>query len=160
MRLVLQRVSEANVSVDGNLIGAIESGLVVFLCIEKGDTETQAERYAGKVSSLRVFEDEEGKMNRSLLETGGKVLLISQFTLAADGEKGRRPSFDRAAPPKEAHSLYEYFAKKLKETGLTVVTGVFQAMMKVHLVNDGPVTLILETRNRNPDRDRDRDQSL
>lgn len=143
MKLVLQRVSEASVSVNGDVIGAIGKGLVVFLCIEKGDTESIANRYAGKVASLRIFEDEAGKMNRSILESGGQVLLISQFTLAADAEKGRRPSFDRAAPPEQARSLYEYFERKLKETGVPVVTGVFQAMMKVHLMNDGPVTLIL-----------------
>jgi D-tyrosyl-tRNA(Tyr) deacylase len=143
MRLVLQRVSEASVSVEGKTIGAIEAGLVLFLCIEKGDAASLADRYAGKVVSLRVFEDEAGKMNRSLLETGGKVLLISQFTLAADAEKGRRPSFDKAASPEEARVLYECFQQKLEEAGVPVVTGVFQAMMKVALVNDGPVTLIL-----------------
>ncbi|MCI0416725.1 D-aminoacyl-tRNA deacylase [bacterium] len=143
MRLVLQRVSEASVSVEEKMIGVIGAGLVVFLCIEKGDTETMADRYAGKVASLRIFEDDEGKMNRSLLETGGKVLLISQFTLAADAEKGRRPSFDKAAAPDLALPLYEYFAGKLKDAGVPVVKGVFQAMMKVALVNDGPVTLIL-----------------
>ncbi len=143
MRLVVQRVSEASVSVEEKTIEAIGAGLVVFLCIEKGDTESLADRYAGKVSSLRIFEDETGKMNRSVLETGGKVLLISQFTLAGDAEKGRRPSFVKAAPPEEARLLYESFGRKLKNAGVPVVTGVFQAMMKVALVNDGPVTLIL-----------------
>ena len=143
MRLVLQRVSEASVSVNDKSIGAIDKGLVVFLCIEKGDTETDADRYAAKVAALRIFEDEEGRMNRSLLEMGGKVLLVSQFTLAADSEKGRRPSFDRAAPPDQARILYDYFGRKLKENGVSVETGEFQAMMKVHLINDGPVTLIL-----------------
>ena len=143
MRLVLQRVSKASVSVDGSITGAIGAGLLIFLCIEKGDTKGVAERYAAKVASLRVFEDEAGKMNRSILESRGEVLLISQFTLAADAEKGRRPSFDRAAPPEQARVLYDYFTAKLKETGVRVSTGVFQAMMKVQLVNDGPVTLIL-----------------
>jgi D-aminoacyl-tRNA deacylase len=143
MRLVLQRVSEASVSVEGKTVGAIEAGLVLFLCIEKGDTASVADRYAGKVVSVRIFEDDAGKMNRSLKETGGKVLLISQFTLAADAEKGRRPSFDKAATPEEARVLYEYFGQKLEEAGVPVVTGIFQAMMKVALVNDGPVTLIL-----------------
>jgi D-aminoacyl-tRNA deacylase len=143
MRLVLQRVSEASVRVSGKQIASIGSGLVVFLCIEKGDDHSLADRYAAKIASLRIFEDESGKMNRSLLEVSGKVLLISQFTLAADAEKGRRPSFDRAASPDVAFPLYEYFAAKLKEAGVEVATGVFQAMMKVSLVNDGPVTLIL-----------------
>ncbi len=143
MRLVLQRVSEGAVSVDEKIIGSIGGGLVLFLCIEKGDTEALVDRYADKVVSLRIFEDHEGKMNRSILEVGGKILLISQFTLAADVEKGRRPSFDRAAPPDVARPLYEYFAQKLAGNGVSVVTGVFQAMMKVSLVNDGPVTLIL-----------------
>ena len=146
MRLVLQRVSEASVSVEGKIVGAIEGGLLVFLCVEKGDTAALADRYSGKVVSLRIFEDDAGKMNLSLLETGGKVLLISQFTLAADAEKGRRPSFDKAATPEEARLLYEYFGQKLQESGVSVVTGVFQAMMKVSLVNDGPVTLILESK--------------
>jgi D-tyrosyl-tRNA(Tyr) deacylase len=143
MKLVLQRVSEASVSVEGNTVGSIGSGLVLFLCIEKGDTESIADRYATKVASLRIFEDDAGRMNRSILETGGKVLLISQFTLAADAEKGRRPSFDKAAAPEEARLLYEYFGRKLEQASVPVVSGIFQAMMKVALVNDGPVTLIL-----------------
>ena len=145
MKIVLQRVSEASVSIEGEAIGAIESGLVLFLCIENGDSESMAERYARKIASLRIFGDEEGKMNRSILEKGGKALLISQFTLAADTERGRRPSFERAAPPDMARSLYECFAQKLRETGVPVVTGVFQADMKVRLINDGPVTLILNS---------------
>jgi D-tyrosyl-tRNA(Tyr) deacylase len=147
MKLVLQRVSEASVSVENQIIGRIGAGLVLFLCIEKGDSDATADRYASKVAGLRIFEDESGKMNRSILETGGQVLLISQFTLAADAEKGRRPSFDRAAPPESARRLYEYFAHKLSGEGVTVVTGIFQAMMKVTLVNEGPVTLILGTRS-------------
>ena len=143
MKLVLQRVSEASVSVDGVVAGSIGPGLVVFLCIEKGDTQAVADRYAFKVASLRIFDDTAGKMNRSLQEVNGEVLLISQFTLAADAEKGRRPSFDRAAPPEIALPLYNYFGQKLKETGVSVVQGVFQAMMKIALVNDGPVTLVL-----------------
>src|SRR5215216_5612581 len=120
MRLVLQRVSEASVTVSGNQIASIATGLVVFLCIEKGDDSSLMDRYASKIVSLRIFEDEYQKMNRSLLEVQGKVLLISQFTLAADAEKGRRPSFDRAAPPDLALPLYEYFAAKFKEAGVDV----------------------------------------
>jgi D-aminoacyl-tRNA deacylase len=145
MKIVLQRVSEASVSVEGKVIGTIESGMVLFLCIENGDTEAIADRYAGKIATLRIFEDEEGRMNRSILESGGKAMLISQFTLAADVEKGRRPSFDRAAPPDVARSLYEFFAHKLHEKGISVVTGIFQASMQVSLVNNGPVTLILNS---------------
>jgi D-aminoacyl-tRNA deacylase len=145
MKIVVQRVSEASVSVEGKVIGKIESGVVLFLCIEKGDTETIADRYAGKIATLRIFDDEQGRMNRSILETGGKAMLISQFTLAADVERGRRPSFDRAASPDVARSLYELFAQKLQEKGMSVVTGIFQASMAVSLINDGPVTLILNS---------------
>jgi len=143
MKLVLQRVSEASVSVDGAVTGSIGRGIVVFLCIEKGDTEAIADRYAAKVASLRIFNDPAGKMNLSIGEINGEVLLISQFTLAADAEKGRRPSFDRAAAPEIALPLYHYFGQKLKESGVPVISGVFQAMMKIALVNDGPVTLVL-----------------
>jgi D-aminoacyl-tRNA deacylase len=145
MKIVLQRVSEASVSVEGKVIGEIESGVVLFLCIERGDTETIADRYAGKISTLRIFNDEQGRMNRSILETGGKAMLISQFTLAADVERGRRPSYDRAASPDVARLLYELFAQKLQEKGVPVVTGIFQASMAVSLINDGPVTLILNS---------------
>jgi D-tyrosyl-tRNA(Tyr) deacylase len=143
MRLVLQRVSEASVSIDGMVHGAIGNGLVVFLCVEKEDTHSEADRYALKVASLRIFDDEAGKMNRSLQDMNGEVLLISQFTLAADAEKGRRPSFDRAAPPQTALPLYEYFAGKLEDQGVRVVSGVFQARMKIALINEGPVTILL-----------------
>jgi len=143
MKLVLQRVSEAAVSVNGEVTGSIGRGMVLFLCIEKGDTEAVADRYALKVASLRIFDDPAGKMNLSVQEINGAVLLISQFTLAADAEKGRRPSFDRAASPEIALPLYNRFEQKLKDDGVPVVSGVFQAMMKITLVNDGPVTLIL-----------------
>ena len=146
MKLVLQRVSEASVSVETNQIGSIGKGLVVFLCIEKGDTPELVERYASKVVQLRIFEDSNGKMNLSLAEVQGEVLLISQFTLAADAEKGRRPSFDRAAPPEVALPLYNHFAAEITNFGVPVIQGVFQTMMKVSLVNDGPVTLILGKR--------------
>jgi D-tyrosyl-tRNA(Tyr) deacylase len=147
MKLVVQRVSEASVSVDGRLMSSIGAGLLVLLCIEKGDGEALADHYAHKVAELRIFPDEAGKMNRSVKEMGGSVLLISQFTLAGDVEKGRRPSFDRAAPPEEAERLYSYFAKKIREEGIAVETGVFQAYMKVALVNDGPVTIVLGNRS-------------
>jgi D-tyrosyl-tRNA(Tyr) deacylase len=143
MKLVVQRVTEASVSVDGRLLSSIDAGLLVLLCIEKGDSEALADHYARKVAELRIFQDEAGKMNRSLKETGGSVLLISQFTLAGDVEKGRRPSFDRAAPPDEAERLYSYFAEKIRGEGIAVQKGVFQAYMKVALVNDGPVTILL-----------------
>jgi D-aminoacyl-tRNA deacylase len=146
MKLVLQRVSEASVSVDGTVRGSIRHGLVVFLCVEKEDTEAEADRYAMKVATLRIFDDAAGKMNLSLQEIKGEVLLVSQFTLAADAEKGRRPSFDRAAPPETALRLYEYFAKKLRHDGIHVACGVFQARMKIALVNEGPVTILLGNR--------------
>jgi D-tyrosyl-tRNA(Tyr) deacylase len=146
MKLVLQRVSEASVSVDSKQVGSIGKGLVVFLCIEKGDTLDLVKRYASKVVQLRIFEDSDGKMNLSIGEVNGQVLLISQFTLAADAEKGRRPSFDRAAHPEVALPLYNQFAQEITSSGIQVIQGVFQAMMKVSLVNDGPVTLILGKR--------------
>ena len=143
MKLVVQRVSEAYVSVDGTPVGSIGRGLVVFLCVEKGDDRDLADHYASKVVELRIFNDEEMKMNRSIKEVGGEILLISQFTLAADAEKGRRPSFDKAERPEVAEDLYRYFARKIAYEGVAVVTGVFQAYMKIGLVNDGPVTIIL-----------------
>src|SRR5262245_11672279 len=133
MKIVLQRVSEASVSVDSKTIGSIGKGVVLFLCIEKGDTTEVVARYASKISQLRIFGDDQGKMNLSLQEVKGEVLLISQFTLAADAEKGRRPSFDRAAPPEVAQPLYNEFAQNLLNSGVPVIQGVFQAMMKVSL---------------------------
>jgi len=143
MKLVLQRVSEAMVMVDGKQTGSIGRGLVVFLCIEKGDDRALADHYASKTVELRIFGDWAGKMNLSIKEAGGEILLVSQFTLAADAEKGRRPSFDRAAPPEMANELYEYFAARLVAEGVRTSTGVFAADMKVCLVNDGPVTILL-----------------
>lgn len=150
MKLVVQRVSEASVAVDGRVAGQIGRGLLVFLCVEKGDGEPLADHYARKVAGLRIFGDEAGKMNLSVLDAGGSVLLISQFTLAGDVEKGRRPSFDLAAPPEEADRLYQYFARRLEAEGLRVVTGVFRAMMQVSLTNDGPVTILLGARKEAP----------
>lgn len=150
MKLVVQRVSEASVAVEGTMYGRIGPGLLVFLCVEKGDGERLAQHYARKVAGLRIFGDEAGKMNRSVKDAAGKVLLISQFTLAGDVEKGRRPSFDQAAPPEEADRLYQYFVRKLEEEGVPVVTGVFRAMMQVSLINDGPVTILLGARKEPP----------
>lgn len=149
MKLVLQRVNEAYVSVDGQVVGSIGYGMVILLCIEKGDSPELVEHYATKSVELRIFNDEQGKMNRSIQEIGGEILLISQFTLAADAEKGRRPSFDQAAPPEMAERLYQYFAGKIREKGVRVATGVFGAMMNVALENSGPVTIVLGKRNEN-----------
>ena len=143
MKLVVQRVSEAYVDIEGRERSSIGSGLVVLVCVEKGDDRAVVEHYAAKVVELRIFPDDAGKMNRSVKETSGELLVISQFTLAGDAEKGRRPGFDRAAPPDVAEPLYSHFVSKISEHGLRVVTGVFQAHMKVGLVNDGPVTILL-----------------
>ncbi|HEY3309004.1 MAG TPA: D-aminoacyl-tRNA deacylase [Desulfuromonadaceae bacterium] len=144
MKIVIQRVTSANVVVDGKVVGEIGRGLLVLLGVEKGDGEPQADWLAEKIVNLRLFEDEEGKMNRSLRDIGGSLLVVSQFTLAGNCTKGRRPSFDTAAPPDEGQRLYEYFVEVAKRFGLPVATGIFQTDMKVSLVNDGPVTFILE----------------
>lgn len=150
MRAVVQRVSRARVTVEGKTAGEIGAGLLVLLGVAKTDTEKEAGQLAEKIATLRLFGDENGKMNLSIEETnneetGGGVLVVSQFTLHGDCRKGRRPSFDRAAPAEQASALYEKFVEALRERGLKVETGVFQAMMEVELVNDGPVTLILDT---------------
>jgi D-aminoacyl-tRNA deacylase len=144
MRVVCQRVSEARVSVDGELVGEIGAGLVVLLGIERGDRDADAERFAGKVARLRIFEDAAGKFDRSLLDVGGSALVVSQFTLIADTRKGNRPSFALAAPSEEADSLYERFCTALADAGAPVERGVFGARMAVALVNDGPVTIVLD----------------
>jgi D-aminoacyl-tRNA deacylase len=144
MRALVQRVSEARVTVDGVVAGEIGPGLLVLLGVTHSDTTAQATYLAGKVVGLRIFEDEDGKMNRSVVETGGAVLAVSQFTLYGDCRKGRRPSFDAAARPDQARALYDDFTAALCALGVTVATGVFQAHMNVALVNDGPVTLMLE----------------
>ncbi len=144
MRLVLQRVRSARVLVDGAVAGEIGAGLMVLLGITHGDTDERARHLAGKVAGLRVFEDGQGKMNRSVADVAGSVLVVSQFTLYGDCRKGRRPSFDAAAPPDHARALYERFVEEVRALGLPVATGVFQAHMRVELVNDGPVTMILE----------------
>jgi D-tyrosyl-tRNA(Tyr) deacylase len=145
MRALLQRVTEARVTVDGRVTGEIGAGLLVLLGVSKLDTEAEAEFVAQKVLNLRIFEDENGKMNRSLLDTGGAMLVVSQFTLYGDCRKGRRPSFDDAAPAEQARALYEHFVAVARRSTPRVETGVFQAHMAVSLVNDGPVTLIVET---------------
>jgi D-aminoacyl-tRNA deacylase len=146
MRALLQRVTEARVTVDGAVTGEIGAGLLVLLGVSKPDTEADAEFTAQKVLNLRIFEDEHGKMNRSVLETGGGLLVVSQFTLYGDCRKGRRPSFDDAAPAAQAKALYEHFVEAARRSGLRVETGIFQAHMVVTLSNDGPVTLLVESR--------------
>ncbi len=146
MRALLQRVTEARVTVGGAITGEIGAGLLVFLGVAKPDTEADAEFAAQKVLNLRIFEDENGKMNRSVLETGGGVLVVSQFTLYGDCRKGRRPRFDDAAPAEQARALYDCFVASARRSNLRIETGVFQADMAVSLINDGPVTLIVESR--------------
>ena len=146
MRALLQRVTEARVIVDREVTGEIGAGLLVFLGVSKLDTEADADFLVQKILNLRVFEDDQGKMNRSVLETGGGLLVVSQFTLYGDCQKGRRPSFDDAAPAAQARALYEYFVELARRSPLRVETGIFQADMAVSLVNDGPVTLIVESR--------------
>lgn len=145
MRALLQRVSRARVLVDGAAIGAIGGGLVVFLGVHEKDRQKQAQVLAEKIPHLRLFDDQHGRMNCSLADTGGSIMVVSQFTLLADCRKGRRPSFSTAAPPEQALALYEYFIGLLREKGIAVATGRFQAAMEVDLVNDGPVTLLLDT---------------
>lgn len=145
VRLVIQRITEATVSIDGEVISKIGAGVCVFLGIAKGDTREDADYLAEKAVGLRIFEDSGGKFNRSLLDGGGEVLVVSEFTLYGDCTKGRRPSFSQAAPPEEAEKLYGYFVKKLDERGLRVATGKFQAKMDVTTVNNGPVTFILDS---------------
>ena len=145
MRVVLQRVKQARVEVDGTITGEIGPGLLLLIGVAKSDTESDASYLADKVINLRIFPDDAGKMNRSVRDTGGGLLLVSQFTLYGDCRKGRRPSFDAAAGPEQARRLYEYFVERCRESGLRVETGIFQAMMSVYLQNDGPVTLICES---------------
>ena len=144
MRLVIQRVSEASVTVDGQIIGRIGPGLCILVGVGNDDNPTKVAALADKVKKLRIFQDELGKMNLSVADIGGAILLISQFTLYADCRKGNRPSFTDAAPPAMAEDLYEVLAQQLRTTGLSVATGQFQSHMKVALVNDGPVTVVLE----------------
>ncbi len=146
MRAVVQRVSEASVMVDGQTVGAIRQGLMVLLGVARGDTSGDAVYLAEKTCGLRIFEDQQGKMNRSVEDISGSVLVVSQFTLLGDCRKGRRPGFTDAAEPELADKLYEEYVALLRQRGITVATGVFRAEMKVGLVNDGPVTMLLDSR--------------
>lgn len=148
MKAVVQRVTRAEVRVQGEVVGRIGRGLLVLIGIEKGDRAADLDWFSDKVVHMRVFEDSAGKMNRSALETGAGILVVSQFTLAGDLSRGRRPGFERAAPPEEAEPLYRGFIEKLQQGPLTIATGRFREFMEVELVNDGPVTLILEGRPR------------
>jgi len=147
MKALIQRVSEALVSVDGRTVGEIDSGLLIFVGIATGDSEQEAETLANKCAELRIFEDGDEKMNLSVMDIGGDLLVISQFTLIANCSKGRRPSFNEAAPPDEASKLYEYFCSYLRSKGIAVEMGKFAAYMDVQLTNDGPVTIMLDTDN-------------
>ncbi len=146
MRAVVQRVTAAHVEVAGQTVGEIGAGFLVLLGVSRDDANADADYLAEKIANLRVFDDDQGKMNRSLLESGGAMLAVSQFTLYGDTRKGRRPSFIEAAEPVKANALYEYFVERARALGVKVETGVFQAMMKVSLVNDGPVTILLDSR--------------
>ncbi len=145
MRIVLQRVKEARVEVSGKVVGRIGRGFCLLLGVEKGDKEDDSDYLARKTAELRVFPDENGKMNLSVADVGGEVLAVSQFTLAASVRKGRRPSFDGAEEPQRAEELFGRFVEALTSSGIPVETGVFQALMEVHIVNDGPVTFLLES---------------
>jgi D-tyrosyl-tRNA(Tyr) deacylase len=144
MKAVIQRVASASVTVEGETVGTIGQGVLVLLGVEKGDEESKADWLAEKIAGLRIFSDASGKMNLSLRDVEGALLVVSQFTLAGNCSKGKRPSFDSAAPPDEGRRLYEYFVEAVRRLGLQVETGIFQADMRVSLVNDGPVTFILE----------------
>lgn len=146
MRIVLQRAKNAHVTVDGRVTGAIESGLVILLGVGKEDEPVDADLLVDKIANLRIFNDADGKMNLNVEQAGGSLLVISQFTLYGDVRRGRRPSFDAAAPPEKAQLLYEYFVASAKSRGLTVQTGVFRAAMLVNLVNDGPVTFFVDSK--------------
>ena len=146
MRAVVQRVSRASVKVNGELTGNIGEGLLVLLGVGQDDTDADASYLAEKVAGLRIFEDTEGKMNRSVTDVGGAVLAVSQFTLFGDVRKGKRPSFDAAARPERARALYEHFVERIRATGLRCETGRFQEMMEVELINQGPVTILLDSR--------------
>lgn len=146
MKAVLQRVTEASVEVDGQVVGKIQGGLMVLLGVAKGDQDSDVRVVVDKIRSLRIFSDDHGKMNRSLTDVGGAVLLVSQFTLLGSTANGRRPSFDEAAPPNQAKQLYEQVAQGLREGGTRVEMGIFAAHMQVALVNDGPVTFVLDSR--------------
>jgi D-aminoacyl-tRNA deacylase len=146
MRAVVQRVEKASVSVDGRTVGTIDQGLLVLLGVSNSDQENDADYLVDKVVGLRIFEDSDGKMNRSVGDIAGAVLMVSQFTLYGDVRRGKRPSFDDAARPEQAHRLYEYVVSGVRAAGIRCETGEFQAMMKVSLINDGPVTILLDSK--------------
>jgi len=146
MRAVVQRVLEANVRVDGEIVGQIEHGMLVFLGVATDDTQTDVVTLSEKIAGLRIFEDDDGKMNRSVVDAGGSMLVVSQFTLLGDCRKGKRPSFIAAAPPEMADALYQSFVAEIKGYQIHVQTGRFRADMKVSLINDGPVTMLLDSR--------------
>lgn len=148
MKAVIQRVINSSVAIDGKVVGAVEKGYMILLGVEQGDTKADADKLIKKIPVLRIFEDENGKMNLSCLDINGEILVISQFTLCADCSHGRRPSFTNSAPPDIANELYEYFVDELKKSGVSKVeTGEFGADMKVSLINDGPVTIILDSKD-------------
>lgn len=145
MRALLQRVSHAAVAVDGETIGRCGPGLLILVCAMRGDTDAEADRLAARIAKLRIFEDAEGRMNRSILDAGGAALIVSQFTLAADTSRGNRPGFSGAAAPDEGRHLYERFAERIAALGIPAETGRFAAKMEVSLLNDGPVTIWMES---------------
>ena len=144
MKALIKRVKKASVTIDGELYSSVGKGLLIFLGVEKNDEKENAEKLADKIVKLRIFEDENEKMNYSILDVSGEILVVSQFTLCADCRKGTRPSFDNAAPPQKALELYEYFINKIKQYNISLKTGKFRAMMDIELVNDGPVTFLVE----------------
>lgn len=144
MRALIQRVGEASVAVDGETIGEIDAGLLILVCAMRGDGAAQADQLAAKISKLRIFRDDAGKMNRSLLDAGGAALIVSQFTLAADTSRGNRPGFSEAAAPAQGEALYLHFAQTMEQLGIPVQTGQFGADMAVSLINDGPVTIWMD----------------
>ena len=148
MRVLIQRVSEATVTVSGAVAGSIRTGLVVLVGVSRTDTEADADYLSDKILGLRIFQDDSGKMNVNIADAGGSLLVVSQFTLYASCRKGRRPSFDEAAPPEQAQALYNYFVDQLRHGPVPVETGVFQATMQVHLVNQGPVTILIDSAER------------
>lgn len=145
MRALLQRVSHASVTIDGQTVGSCDGGLLILACAMQGDTDTEADRLAGKIARLRIFRDEAGRMNRSILDTQGSALVISQFTLAADTTRGNRPGFSSAAPPEEGRRLFDHFVRQIAAQGIATQTGRFGAEMQVSLTNDGPVTIWIES---------------
>lgn len=148
MRAVVQRVKEGRVTVEDRTVGSVGTGLLVYLGVEREDEDRDTEYIADKVTGLRIFEDDEGRMNRSVSDMQGDILVVSQFTLCADTRKGKRPSYNPAAPPEVGERLYEQYVETLRERGFTVATGEFGAKMEVHSVNDGPVTILLDSKKR------------